>query len=178
MGKFKVVLILAVLIALIAPAWAIFGTFVLGFLVAPAALISAGIYVADGAQVSHAPKIAFGFLAGNFWAYFVVMALGALGGPMPLRMFLTLFVFVIPAVFISMFFDKVFDLSAWLTGWAGTLIVLTLPLTAGMLSPEQALLQMGISYAVGVFVVGLPILSLHGLFVKKLQGGAQQDKTQ
>jgi hypothetical protein len=51
--------------------------------------------------------------------------------------------------------------------------VLTLPLTADTLSPEQALLQMGVSYVAGVFVVGLPILSLHGLFVKKLQGAEQ-----
>ncbi|MDR1496419.1 MAG: DUF1097 family protein [Clostridiales Family XIII bacterium] len=167
MGKFKIVLLLAVLIALIAPAWAVLGTFAFGFLVAPAALISAGIYVADGAQLAHAPKITFGFLAGNFWAYFVVLVLGAVGGPTPLNLFLTLFVFVLPAVFLSMYLDKVFDLSAWLTGWAGTLIVLTVPLVADALSPEQALLQMGISYTAGVWVVGVPILALHGHFTKK-----------
>ncbi|MDR3120311.1 MAG: DUF1097 family protein [Clostridiales bacterium] len=168
MGKFKVVLALAILIALIAPAWAVLGTFAFGFLVAPAALISAGIYVADGAQVKHSPKIALGFVAGNFWAYFVVKALGVFGMG-PLQLFLVLVVFVLVAVFLAMYFDKVFDLSAWLTAWAGTLVVLTLP---GMpLSPEQALLQMGVSYVAGVFVVGLPILYLHGLCVKKLQGG-------
>jgi hypothetical protein len=171
-GKFGVVLMLALLIAIIAPAWAVFGTFVLGFAVAPAALISAGIYVADGAQVAHSPKITLGFIMGNFWAYFVVKLLGVVGGPSPLNLFLILFCLVIVAVFIAMFFDKVFDLSAWLTAWAGTLIVLTLPLAAGALSPETALLQMGISYVAGVFVVGLPILQLHGVIVKKLQGNA------
>jgi hypothetical protein len=169
MGKFKVVLLLAVLIALIAPAWAVLGTFAFGFLVAPAALISAGIYVADGAKLAHAPKITFGFLAGNFWAYFVVLTLGAVGGPTPLILFLTLFVFVLPAVFISMYLDKVFDLSAWLTSWAGTLIVLTVPLTADALSPEQTLFQMGVSYAAGIWLIGFPILALHGRLAKKPQ---------
>jgi hypothetical protein len=136
--------------------------------VAPAALISAGVYVADGAQVAHGPKITLGFLAGNFWAYFVVLALGAVGGPTPLSLFLILFIFVLPAVFISMYLDKVFDLSAWLTGWAGTLIVLTLPLVADTLTPGQAVFQMGASYVAGVWLVGFPILALHGRFVKKI----------
>jgi hypothetical protein len=169
MGKFKVVFVLAVLIALIAPAWAVLGTFAFGFLVAPAALISAGVYVADGAQLSHGPKITFGFLAGNFWAYFVVLTLGAVGGPTPLKLFLILFVFVLPAVFIAMYLDKVFDLSSWLTGWAGTLIVLTVPMVADALSPEQAILQMGVSYAAGVWLVGVPILALHGKIAGKPQ---------
>jgi hypothetical protein len=170
MEKFKTVLALALLIAVIAPAWAVLGTFALGFLLAPGALISAGIYVADGARMAHAPKIAIGFVAGDVWGYLVVLVLGALGGPTPLNMFLVLLVFVIPAVFISMYFDKAFDLPSWLVGWAGTLIALTLPLTAGALSPEQALMQMGVSYVVGVFGIGLPILHLHGIIAGKIVG--------
>ena len=124
MKKFTVVALLALLIAVIAPLWATLSA-LFGLRTGAVALICAGLYVANGSKVGNALKITLGFLAGDLWGFLTVRALGAITlsiNPNVL-LFLVLFVFVIPAVFISCYLDKIFDLSAWLAGWAVTLIL-------------------------------------------------------
>ena len=166
MKKITVVCSLALIIAVIAPLWAVVSSN-LGLSVAPIALICAGLYVANGSILGNALKITLGFLAGNFWAWFVMLTLGALGGTMNFNVlfFLTLAVYIIVAVFISMYLDKIFDLSAWLAGWAVTLTLL------GPLQPGEytaMLLQIGIAMVGGVWFVGVLITQLHAKLMGKL----------
>lgn len=167
MKKFTGIALLALLIAVIAPLWAALSGY-FGLLVGAVALICAGIYVANGSQIKNALKITLGFLAGNVWAYLVLQTMGAIMGAMTisfhLLLFLTLFVFAIAAVFIACYLEKIFDLSAWLAGWAVTLTIIPLSTAVSM---ENMLLQIGIAMVAGVWVVGVLITSAHGYLVKK-----------
>jgi len=159
MKKFTVISLLALLIAVIAPLWAALSGY-FGLKTGAVALICAGLYVANGSKIANALKITMGFLAGNFWAWFVMLIMGALGGSMNIHLllFLTLFVHVIVAVYIACYFDKIFDLSAWLAGWAVTLTLL------GPLQPGEypaMLLHIGIAMVAGVWLIGVLITSAH-----------------
>jgi hypothetical protein len=166
MSKFKIVLLLTLLIAIIAPAWAAISG-ALGLIAGAVALVSAGIYVASGMDVSKGLKITLGFLAGNLWAFLVLQVAGALGGalniPGPLLLFCVLFVFVIPAVFISMYLDKLFDLSAWLTAWAASLLVMSYSVYDNL----ELLLHLAIGMVAGIWLVGVGITSTHKYLVGK-----------
>jgi len=175
MSKGKIVLLLAILIALIAPFWAA-ASGALGLLTGPVALISAGLYVANGCNVKNGLKITLGFLAGNVWAYFVMLCMGALApniGFSPyLLLFIVLFVFVIVAVFIASYLDKIFDLSAWLSGWAVTLTIMNLS-THDQLT---LLWQIAVAMVAGVWFVGVLITSTHKYLVGKASKNKQSAK--
>ncbi|MCL2068121.1 MAG: DUF1097 family protein [Treponema sp.] len=164
MGKFKVIGLLALLVAVIAPLWATLSG-LLGLKTGAVALITAGLYVANGIKIENALKITLGFLAGNFWAFFVVKTMMAVGGGINpnLLLFLTLFVYAIVAVFIACYLDKIFDLSAWLAGWAVTL---------SLLPPNPAehftmVLHIAIAMVAGVWLVGVLITSAHKYLLSK-----------
>jgi len=164
MKKFTVVALLALLVAVIAPLWATLAAFQFGLMTGAVALICAGVYVANGSILKNALKITLGFLAGNFWAWFVMLTLGKFGMT-PLSFFCTLFVYVIVAVFISMYLDTVFDLSSWLAGWAITLTLL------GPVHPGEYgkwLLHIGIAMVAGVWLIGVLITQAHGFLLKKI----------
>lgn len=172
--KITIVSLLALLIAIIAPLWASLTTYA-GLLTAPVALISAGLYVANGSKLKNALKITLGFLAGNIWAYLVVITMEAVGGAIAIHplvlLFITLAVFIIVAVFIASYLDMVFDLASWLSGWAVTLTILNLGIPA---PKETMLLHIGIAMVGGVWLVGVLIISCHSFLVKKLS--PPQDK--
>jgi len=173
MSKFKIVGLLALLIAIIAPLWAAVSGG-LGLLTGAAALICAGLYVINGCKRENGLKITLGLLAGNIWAYLVMLSMGALvpalGIAPPVILFCVLFVFVIPAVFISLYLDKIFDLSGWLAGWAITLTVLSL------VDPSEflpMLLHIAIAMVAGVWLIGVLITSLHANLVGKWSKAAE-----
>ena len=170
MKKITVVSMLALLVALIAPTWAALAG-VAGLMTGPVALICAGLYVISGSEIKNALKLTLGFLAGNFWAFFVVLTLGALGPslglPEPVLLWLVLAVYAAIAVFIACYLDKIFDLSAWLAGWAVTLQLLV------MVAPSGAnlftwVIHIGIAMIAGVWVVGVLITTLHGKILASL----------
>lgn len=88
----KETLTLALLIAVMPPAWAVISPY-LGNSVGPIALICAGIYATNGNKFKDAHKIALGYLAGDIWALiaFEIMAHTPLNPD--LTLFLTLAVF-------------------------------------------------------------------------------------
>lgn len=166
MKKFTIIGLLALLVAIIAPLWATLSG-MSGLMTGPVALICAGLYVANGSKIGNALKITLGFLAGNFWAYFVMLTMGALGGSginPNLLLFLVLLVYVLVAVFIAGYLDKIFDLSAWLGGWAITLQLL------GPVAPTDYpkwLLHIGIAMVAGVWLIGVLITSAHAYLVSR-----------
>ena len=64
----KEILTLALLIAILPPAWAVVSPY-LGNTVGPVALITAGIYGANGNKWQDAHRMSLGLLAGDIWAY-------------------------------------------------------------------------------------------------------------
>ena len=166
MKKFTGIALLALIIAIIAPLWASLSSY-FGLLTGAVALICAGLYVANGSIVANGLKITLGFLAGNFWGYFVVKTMGAIGWNISpyLLLFIILFIYAIVAVFIACYLDKVFDLSAWLAGWAVTLTILN---SGSSATPETLLLQIGLAMIVGVWLIGVLITSLHKYIMTKL----------
>ena len=170
MKKITIISLLALIVVVVAPTWAALAG-VAGLMTGPVALICAGLYVANGSQIKNALKMTLGFLAGNFWAFFVVLTLGALGPklglPEPLLLWLVLAVYVAIAVLIAGMLDTIFDLSAWLAGWAVTLqlLVMVAPSGANLLT---WVIQIGIAMVAGVWVVGVLITQLHGKILGKL----------
>jgi hypothetical protein len=115
--------------------------------------------------VKNGLKITLGFLAGNFWAYFVLLTMGAIGGGINffVLLFLVLFVYALVAVFIACYLDKIFDLSAWLAGWAVTLTILSFVQPSGWV---QMLWHIAIAMVAGVWLIGVLITSLHKKLVR------------
>jgi len=167
MSKFKIVGLLTLLIAVIAPLWAAVSS-ALGLLTGAAALICAGLYVINGSKRENGLKITLGLLAGNIWAYLVMLVMGALVPALgifpPVVLYCVLFVFVIPAVFISLYVDKFFDLSSWLTGWAVTLTIFSFVEPAEYLT---LLWHIAIAMVAGVWLIGVLITSTHAYLVGK-----------
>ena len=113
----KETLTLALLIAVMPPAWAVISPY-LGNSVGPVALICAGIYATNGNKFRDAHKIALGYLAGDIWALiaFEIMAHTPINPD--LTLFLTLAVFGFILVVISNKFSNIIHMPSWLTGWA------------------------------------------------------------
>ena len=174
MSKLKIVGLLALIIAIIAPLWAAVSG-ALGLLTGPAALICAGLYVINGCKRENGLKITLGLLAGNIWAYLVMLSMGALVPALgifpPVILFCVLFVFVIPAVFLSLYLDKIFDLSSWLAGWAVTLTILSLVEPTEFLT---MLWHIAIAMIAGVWLIGVLITSLHAHIIGKCSKAAEE----
>ena len=114
--KKKEILTLALLVAILPPAWAVASPY-FGVKVGPIALIAAGIYGTNGNSFKDAFKIAAGYLAGDLWGIIssLIMAHTTLNGD--LTLFMTLFVLGFLVVLISQWLPKVFFMpSCWPVG--------------------------------------------------------------
>ena len=155
----KEILTLALLIAVLPPAWAVASPY-LGNSVGPVALIAAGIYAANGNKWEDAHKIALGYLAGDLWA----LAATAVMARTPLNPDVTLFavlaVLGFMAVVISQKLPSLFYMPSWLAGWAIGMLAMNLDKTTPLMSLT---VQIGAVMLVGVYYIGALVDKLHRL---------------
>ena len=155
----KEILTLALLIAILPPAWAGASPY-LGNSVGPVALIAAGIYAANGNKWEDAHKIALGYLAGDLWA----LAATAVMARTPLNPDVTLFavlaVLGFMAVVISQKLPSLFYMPSWLAGWAIGMLAMNLDKTTPLMSLT---VQIGAAMLVGVYYIGALVDKLHRL---------------
>ena len=155
----KEILTLALLIAVLPPAWAVASPY-LGNSVGPVALIAAGIYAANGNKWEDAHKIALGYLAGDLWA----LAATAVMARTPLNPDVTLFavlaVLGFMAVVISQKLPSLFYMPSWLAGWAIGMLAMNLDKTT---PPMSLAVQVGAAMLVGVYYIGALVDRLHRL---------------
>ena len=155
----KEILTLALLIAVLPPAWAVASPY-LGNSVGPVALIAAGIYAANGNKWEDAHKIALGYLAGDIWA----LAATAVMARTPLNPDVTLFavlaVLGFMAVVISQKLPSLFYMPSWLAGWAIGMLAMNLDKTTPLMSLT---VQIGAAMLVGVYYIGALVDKLHRL---------------
>ena len=153
------ILTLALLIAVLPPAWAVASPY-LGNSVGPVALIAAGIYAANGNKWEDAHKIALGYLAGDLWA----LAATAVRARTPLNPDVTLFavlaVLGFMAVVISQKLPSLFYMPSWLAGWAIGMLAMNLDKTTALMSLT---VQIGAAMLVGVYYIGALVDKLHRL---------------
>ena len=157
--KKKEILTLALLIAVMPPAWAVLSPY-LGNTVGPVALICAGIYATNGNKFKDAHKIALGYLAGDIWALiaFEIMAHTPINPD--LTLFLTLAVFGFILVVISARFENIIHMPSWLTGWAIGMLTMNLDTNTPVLSLT---VQIAVAMLVGVYYVGALLDKVHKL---------------
>lgn len=155
--KKKEVLTLALLIAIMPPAWAVLSPY-LGISVGPVALICAGIYATNGNKFSDAHKIALGYLAGDIWALiaFEIMAHTPINPD--LTLFLTLAVFGFILVIISDKFKNIIHMPSWLTGWAIGMLAMNLDTSTPVMSLT---VQIAVAMLAGVYYVGALLDRVH-----------------
>ena len=153
----KETLTLALLIAVMPPAWAVVSPY-LGNSVGPVALICAGIYATNGNKFRDAHKIALGYLAGDIWALiaFEIMAHTPINPD--LTLFLTLAVFGFILVIVSSKFEKFIYMPSWLTGWAIGMLTMNLDKTTPVMSLT---VQIAVAMLVGVYYVGALLDLVH-----------------
>ena len=153
----KETLTLALLIAIMPPAWAVISPY-LGNSVGPVALICAGIYATNGNKFKDAHKIALGYLAGDIWALiaFEIMAHTPLNPD--LTLFLTLAVFGFILVIVSDRFKSIIHMPSWLTGWAIGMLTMNLDTTTPVMSLT---VQIAFAMLVGVYYVGALLDLVH-----------------
>ena len=158
----KETLTLALLIAVMPPAWAVISPY-LGNTVGPVALICAGIYATNGNKFKDAHKIALGYLAGDIWALiaFEIMAHTPINPDMTL--FLTLAVFGFILVVISNKFSNIVHMPSWLTGWAIGMLTMNLDKTTPVMSLT---VQIAVAMLVGVYYVGALLDKVHRILNK------------
>ena len=158
----KETLTLALLIAVMPPAWAVISPY-LGNTVGPVALICAGIYATNGNKFKDAHKIALGYLAGDIWALiaFEIMAHTPINPDMTL--FLTLAVFGFILVVISNKFSNIIHMPSWLTGWAIGMLTMNLDKTTPIMSLT---VQIAVAMLVGVYYVGALLDKVHRILNK------------
>ena len=136
----KEILTLALLIAILPPAWAVVSPY-LGNTVGPVALITAGIYGANGNKWQDAHRMSLGLLAGDIWAYTATVIMSVT----PLNPDLTLF--IVLAVL----------------GWAIGMLAMNLDHSTPLLSLT---VQIAAAMLVGIYYVGALIDKLHRIINK------------
>ncbi len=158
----KEILTLALLIAVMPPAWAVLSPY-MGISVGPVALICAGIYATNGNKFKDAHKIALGYLAGDIWALiaFEIMAHTPINPD--LTLFLTLAVFGFILVILSARFANIINMPSWLTGWAIGMLAMNLNTSTPVMSLT---VQIGIAMLAGVYYVGALLDKVHRLLNK------------
>lgn len=158
----KETLTLALLIAVMPPAWAVISPY-LGNSVGPVALICAGIYATNGNKFKDAHKIALGYLAGDIWALiaFEIMAHTPLNPDITL--FLTLAVFGFILVITSDRFKNIIHMPSWLTGWAIGMLTMNLDTATPVMSLT---VQIAVAMLVGVYYVGALLDRVHRILNK------------
>ena len=153
---------LALLIAILPPAWAVVSPY-LGNTVGPVALIAAGIYGANGNKWEDAHKIALGYLAGDIWAYAATVIMASTPFNADLTLFMTLAVLGFLAVVISQYFPAVFHMPSWLAGWAIGMLAMNLDQSTPLLSLTA---QIAAAMLVGVYYVGALLDKIHRMINK------------
>lgn len=153
------IITLALLIAIMPPAWAVASPY-LGNSVGPVALICAGIYATNGNKFRDTHKIALGYLAGDIWALiaFEIMAHTPINPD--LTLFLTLAVFGFILVIISSKFADIIHMPSWLTGWAIGMLAMNLDTSTPVMSLT---VQIAVAMLVGVYYVGALLDKVHRL---------------
>lgn len=152
-------LLLAALIGILPPLWAVIGPY-LGIRFGPVALISAGIYAANGNRFEDAHRIARGELAGLLWAGIAMLLMQNPLFGKSAQLFLVLCVGGMLAVLIAERIPAIFHLPAWLTGWAiGMLILNENP--QGSLT--ETVIQIAVAMLAGVYYIGALTDKLHRL---------------
>lgn len=160
--KQKEIVILALLVAILPPAWAVISPYI-GIEVGPIALIAAGIYGTNGNKFSDAWKISVGYLAGDVWGVLSALVMAHTKLNPDLMLFMTLFVLGYLVVIISHKWPNIFFMPSWLAGWA--IAMLTFNLTTGKPLMNMAI-QVGIAMLVGVFYVGALLDKVHRIICK------------
>ncbi|MBR4089968.1 MAG: DUF1097 domain-containing protein [Mogibacterium sp.] len=157
--KKKEILTLALLIAIMPPAWAVLSPY-LGNTVGPIALICAGIYGTNGNKFKDAHKIALGYLAGDIWALIAFEIMAHTPINTDITLFLTLAVFGFILVVISARFENIIHMPSWLTGWAIGMLTMNLDTNTPVLSLT---VQIAVAMLVGVYYVGALLDKVHKL---------------
>ena len=155
----KEILTLALLIAVLPPAWAVASPY-LGNSVGPVALIAAGIYAANGNKWEDAHKIALGYLAGDIWALAATMVMAHTPLNPDVTLFAVLAVLGFMAVVISQKLPSLFYMPSWLAGWAIGMLAMNLDKTTPLMSLT---VQIGAAMLVGVYYIGALVDKLHRL---------------
>lgn len=153
----KEILTLALLIAVLPPAWAVASPY-LGNSVGPVALIAAGIYAANGNKWKDAHKIALGYLAGDIWAYIATVIMAATPINPNVTLFAVLAVLGFLAVVISQKLPSLFYMPSWLAGWAIGMLAMNLDTLTPLMSLTA---QIGAAMLVGVYYIGALVDKLH-----------------
>lgn len=157
------IITLAILIAFLPPIWAVSSKY-MGNSVGPIALITAGIYAANGNKISDAGRISAGLIAGDIWAYAVNMIIPRMPANEDMALFITLAIFGFLAVVISQYLDSIFHMPSWLAGWAIAMLTMNLDNNT---NPISLAFQIGVSMLVGVYYVGVLIDIIHGIINRK-----------
>ncbi|MBR2706645.1 MAG: DUF1097 domain-containing protein [Mogibacterium sp.] len=155
----KEILTLALLIAVLPPAWAVASPY-LGNSVGPVALIAAGIYAANGNKWEDAHRIALGYLAGDIWALAATMVMARTPLDPDVTLFAVLAVLGFMAVVISQKLPSLFYMPSWLAGWAIGMLAMNLDRTTPLMSLT---VQIGAAMLVGVYYIGALVDKLHRL---------------
>ena len=155
----KEILTLALLIAVLPPAWAVASPY-LGNSVGPVALIAAGIYAANGNKWEDAQKIALGYLAGDIWALAATAVMARTPLDPDVTLFAVLAVLGFMAVVISQKLPSLFYMPSWLAGWAIGMLAMNLDKTTPLMSLT---VQIGAAMLVGVYYIGALVDKLHRL---------------
>ena len=156
----KEVLTLAVLVAVMPPAWAVASPYI-GISVGPIALIAAGIYGANGNKFEDAHKIALGYLAGDIWALLSGIIMAHTPFNADLTLFCTLAVLGFLVVVISNAAPNIIHMPSWLAGWAIGMLTMNLDTTTPRLSLT---VQIAVAMLVGVYYVGALMDKIHRLW--------------
>ena len=155
----KEILTLALLIAVLPPAWAVASPY-LGNSVGPVALIAAGIYAANGNKWEDAHRIALGYLTGDIWALAATMVMARTPLDPDVTLFAVLAVLGFMAVVISQKLPSLFYMPSWLAGWAIGMLAMNLDRTTPLMSLT---VQIGAAMLVGVYYIGALVDKLHRL---------------
>ena len=158
----KEILTLALLIAILPPAWAVVSPY-LGNTVGPVALITAGIYGANGNKWQDAHRMSLGLLAGDIWAYTATVIMSVTPLNPDLTLFIVLAVLGFLAVVISQYFPNFFNMATWLGGWAIGMLAMNLDHSTPLLSLT---VQIAAAMLVGIYYVGALIDKLHRIINK------------
>ena len=158
-GKHREVLTLALLVAVLPPTWAVVSPY-LGVHVGPIALITTGIYGANGNKLEDAAKISVGYIAGDIWSLIATVVMQKTPYNATLTLWTTLFILGFVAVVVSSNIPQYTYLPSWLAGWAIGMRTMNLDATTSLL---RLFLEIAAAMLVGVYYVGALIDKIHSL---------------
>ena len=158
----KQIISLALLIAILPPIWAVAGPY-LGNSVGPIALITAGIYAANGNKWEDAHKISMGLLLGDVWSLISSYIMSHTPFNANLTLFCTLFVLGFLVVVISSALDKYIYMPAWLAGLAIAMLTMNLDKVTPIMNLA---VQIAVAMLVGIYYVGALLDKIHRIINK------------